>query len=165
LDPGEPQPPLRIAIEGLEGNREYYRFAPIGGLTGGKPLTPEWAMFVLQVDDLPTESVESLRVRFDLLGPGNVQIDEVRVYDLAFDESQRSEIAKAIARIDHRFKAGDIGEAIIELEGHWPAFLEAFVSDAAVATRQQAAEPQTAVAPSPPEEPRQGMLDRFRGWW
>jgi hypothetical protein len=165
LDPGEPQPPLRIAIEGLEGNREYYRFAPIGGLTGGKPLTPEWAMFVLQVDDLPTEEVESLRVRFDLLGPGNVQIDEVRVYDLAFDESQRAEIAKALARIDHRFKAGDVGGAIIDLEGHWPSFLEAFVSDAAVASRQRAAEPQTAVAPSPPDEPRQGMLDRFRGWW
>jgi hypothetical protein len=165
LDPGEPQPPLRVAIEGLEGNREYYRFAPIGGLTGGKPLTPEWAMFVLQVDDLPTESVESLRVRFDLLGPGNVQIDEVRVYDLAFDESQRSEIAKTLARIDHRFKAGDVGGAIIDLHGHWPAFLEAFVSDAAVAARQQATEPQTAVAPSPPEVPRQGMFDRFRGWW
>jgi hypothetical protein len=165
LDPGDPQPPLRIAIEGLEGNREYYRFAPIGGLTGGKPLTAEWAMFVLQVDDLPTESVESLRVRFDLLGPGSVQIDEVRVYDLAFDESQRAEIAKDLARIDHRFKAGDIGGAILDLEGHWPAFLEAFVSDEAVAARQQVAEPQTAVAPSPPDEPRQGMLDRFRGWW
>ncbi len=165
LDPGEPQPPLRIAIEGLEGNREYYRFAPIGGLTGGKPLAPEWAMFVLQVDDLPTDSVESLRVRFDLLGPGNVQIDEVRVYDLAFDESQRSDIAKALARIDHQFKAGDVGGAITGLEKHWPAFLEAFVSDAAVAAHQQAAEPQTAVAPAPPDEPRQGMLDRFRGWW
>lgn len=165
LDPDEPQPPLRIAIEGLEGNREYYRFAPIGGLAGGKPLTADWAMFVLQVDDLPTESVESLRVRFDLLGPGNVQIDEVRVYDLAFDESQRSDIAKTLARIDHQFKAGDVGGAIIDLEGHWPAFLEAFVSDAAVAARQEVAEPQTAVAPAPPDEPRQGMLDRFRGWW
>jgi hypothetical protein len=166
LDPGEPQPPLRIAIEGVEANREYYRFAPVGGLAGSRPLTTEWALFVLQVDDLPAESVESLRVRFDLLGPGSVQLDEVRVYDLAFDESQRSEIAKTLAGIDHRFKTGDVGAAIMELAGHWPTFLEAFVSDAAVVARNRAvAEPQTAVAPSPPDEPRQGMLDRFRGWW
>lgn len=166
LEPGELQPPLRIAIEGLEGAREYYRFAAIGGLAGGRPLTPEWALFVLQIDDMPTESVDSLRVRFDLLGPGSVQIDEVQVYDLAFDEVQRDEIAKGLARLDHRFKAGDVGGAIVDLQAHWPAFLDAFVSDAAVAARHAAAaEPHSAVAPSPPDQPRQGMLDRVRGWW
>ncbi len=165
LDPGDPQPPLRIAIEGVEGNREYYRFAPVGGLTGGRPLSPEWALFVLQVDDLPSESIESLRVRFDLLGPGSVHVDEIRVFDLAFDEAQRAEIARSLALVDHRFKAGDLGAALVELEGHWPAFLEAFVSDDAVATRARAESEPRAAATAAPPEPRQGMLDRFRGWW
>jgi hypothetical protein len=102
LRPGEPQPPLRIAIEGLEEGREYYRFAAVGGLAGGRPLTGEWSQFVLQIDDLDAGTVESLRVRFDLLGPGSVQLDDVRVFDLAFDEDQRNQIAQTLARIDHR---------------------------------------------------------------
>jgi hypothetical protein len=163
IKPGDQQPPLRIAVEGVEDGREYYRFAPIGGLTGGRALTAEWSLFVLQVDALPTGTVDSLRVRFDLLGPGSVQVDDVCVYDLAFDEAERTSLAKEIARIDHLFKQGDLGGALIGLAGHWPAFLENFVSDAAVAARAR-----LQIAPAaaePPAEKRQGTLDRFRGWW
>lgn len=165
LEPHEPQPPLRMAIEGIEGNREYYRFAAVGGLTGGRPLAPEWGLFVLQVDDIPTTTVESLRVRFDLLGPGSVQIDGIRVFDLAFDEAQRGHIARQVARIDHRMKVGDVGGALLDLEEHWPAFLEAFVSDDAVMARARAEKAPEAAAPTREPEPRQGMFDRLRGWW
>jgi hypothetical protein len=161
--PGDPQPPLRIAIEAVEAGREYYRFAAVGGLTGGRPLSAEWSLFVLQVDDLPSAAIESLRVRFDLLGPGGVQIDDVRVFDLAFDASQRGRLATRIAALSHRFNQGDVGAALVGLDGHWPAFLEAFVTDeklAAVAT--QAPEPPQQ---GPPATPRQGMVDRLRGWW
>ncbi|MFM1903617.1 MAG: hypothetical protein RLZZ440_1517 [Planctomycetota bacterium] len=167
VKPGDQQPPLRIAVEGVEDGREYYRFAAIGGLAGGRPLTGEWSLFVLQVDDLPPGRVDSMRVRFDLLGPGGVQIDDVSVYDLAFDETERTGLAQEIARIDHRFKQGDVGAAIVGLTGHWPAFLEAFVSDEAVAAREQLRSP--AASPGgggpPPPERRQGALDRFRSWW
>lgn len=160
---GDTQPPLRIAIEAVEGGREYYRFAAVGGLTGGRPLTPDWSLFVLQVDDLPSAAIESLRVRFDLLGPGGVQIDDVRVFDLAFDATQRAGIATRIAAVSHRFAQGDVGAALVGLDGHWPQFLEAFVSDeqvAAVARRTP-----TPAPAQPQPEPRQGMVDRLRGWW
>jgi hypothetical protein len=162
---GSPQPPLRIAIEGVQGDREYYRFAAVGGLTGGRPLTTAWSLFVLQVDDLPTEAVESMRVRFDLLGPGRVQIDDVRVFDLAFDESQRVQLSRVIAGLDQRFKAGDCGGCIAVLDGYWPAFLESFVSDAAVVAAEQVQDAVTAPRPKPEERQAGGMLDRVRGWW
>jgi len=161
--PGDAQPPLRIAIEAVEGGREYYRFAAVGGLTGGRPLTPDWSLFVLQVDDLPSTALESVRVRFDLLGPGAVQIDDVRVFDLAFDAAQRGGIATRIAALSRRFGQGDVGAALIGLDGPWPEFLETFVSDEQVAAvARQAPSP----APARPQaEPRQGMVDRLRGWW
>ncbi|MFM7138091.1 MAG: hypothetical protein ACKO1M_13635, partial [Planctomycetota bacterium] len=164
--PGEPQPPLRIAIEAVEAGREYYRFAAVGGLTGGRPLTAEWSLFVLQVDDLPSAAIDSLRVRFDLLGPGGVQIDDVRVFDLAFDASQRGRLAKRIAAISHRFNQGDVGTALVGLDGHWPKFLETFVSDERLAAvANQAPEPGPQGKPVEPEPSRQGMVDRLRGWW
>jgi hypothetical protein len=163
------QPPLRIAIEGVQGDREYYRFAAIGGLTGGRPLTSQWSQFVLQVDALPAEPVESLRVRLDLLGPGRVQIDDVRVFDLAFDDSQRARITTAVSLLEHQRSSGDLGGCLVGLDGYWPMFLEAFVSDAAVAAAQVAPEPvPTAVppvAPQPADRQAGGMFDRFKSWW
>jgi hypothetical protein len=167
VDDAATQPPLRIAIEGLQDDREYYRFAAVGGLTGGRPLTGEWSQFVLQIDDLPSEPVESLRVRFDLLGPGRVQIDDLRVFDLAFDESQRSQITTAVSVLEHQRSSGDLGGCVVGLDGYWPAFLESFVTDAALAAAE-ASRTVAPVAPNPaaPEERQAGgMFDRLKGWW
>jgi hypothetical protein len=165
IEPGDPQPPLRMAVEGIEGSREYYRFAAVGGLAGGRPLAAEWSLFVLQIDDLPAAEIDSLRVRFDLLGPGGVQIDDVRIFDLAFDASQRGRLAQQIAGLSHRFNQGDVGAALVGLEGHWPMFLETFVSDAAVAAVLPQPPAPSPTDPAPPAAPRQGMTDRLRSWW
>ena len=161
---GDPQPPLRIALEGVLGDREYYRFAAVGGLTGGRPLAGEWARFVLPVDDLPRDGLESLRVRFDLLGPGAVQIDEVRVFDLAFEEPQRVQLSKMIGVMETAAAAGDIGRCVVDLDGYWPRFLAEFVSAADV---QRLAEVPPPAQPARPEPARQspGVIDRLRGWW
>ena len=163
IEDGAPQPPLRIALEGLHDDREFYRFAAVGGLAGGRPLTAEWAQFVLPVDDLPTAGLESLRVRFDLLGPGRVLIDDVRVLDLAFEESQRVQFSRLIARLEQSLATRDIGGCVVGLDGHWPRFLAEFVSDAAVA--RMAAVPVPVAPPAAKPAAPAGMLDRVRGWW
>ena len=166
IAPGDPQPPLRIAIEGVQDDREYYRFAPVGGLTGGKPLTAEWSQFVLQIDDVPVRGLESLRVRLDLLGPGSVQIDGMRVFDLAFDESQRADLSRRLAIMDQRLAANDLGGCLVELDTYWPKFLAEFVTDDAVAALDQESQ-QPRGAPEAPVEPpvrAGGMFDRVRRW-
>jgi len=165
---GDPQPPLRLAIEGMQDGREYYRFAPVGGLTGGKPLTGGWSQFVLQIDDLPTQGLESLRVRFDLLGPGGVQIDGVRVFDLAFDEMQRVQLSRRLSLLEQRLAANDLGGCLVALDTHWPRFLATFVSDDAVAASRldtSHGPPTPAAAPPPSVERSGGLFDRVRRWW
>lgn len=140
---GEPQPPLRIAVEGVEDDREYYRFAPVGGLAGGKPLGPAWSQFVLQIDDLPARGLESLRVRLDLLGPGTVQVDDVRVFDLAFDEPQRVQLSRLLALLEQRLAADDLGSCVLALDSHWPRFLAMHVplDEAGAAADQPGGQP------------------------
>jgi hypothetical protein len=140
---GDPQPPLRIAVEGVENDREYYRFAPVGGLAGGRPLGAGWSQFVLQIDDLPSRGLESLRVRLDLLGPGAVQVDDVRVFDLAFDESQRVQFSRMLAMLDERMAADDLGSCVLALDSYWPRFLAAHVPvvEAPVAEGGEGAQP------------------------
>ena len=139
---GDAQPPLRVALEGDEDGREYYRFAAIGGLAGGRPLGAQWTQFVLQVDDLPDAGLESLRVRFDLLGPGGVEIDDVRLFDLAFEESQRVQLTRLLTVLEQRLAADDIGGCLVDLSRHWPRYLEAFVPEqsAVEAAAKEAAE-------------------------
>ena len=166
IEEGHPQPPLRIAVEGLQGREEFYRFAAVGRGEDAMPLSPEWSQIVLQVDDLPTQGLESLRVRLDLLGPGKVCVDEVRVYDLAFDESQRVQLSKMLALIDHQLNAGDVGGSVLELDSHWPRFLEAHIDQEAVAIAAEEGDRQRAAAAEAARQPeRTGMFDRLRQWW
>ena len=187
IEPGEPQPALRIALEGLENDREYYRFAAVGHGPASRPLTPLWSQFVLQVDDLPTRGMESLRVRLDLLAGGTVQVDDVRIFDLAFDESQRVQLSKVLALADHHLASGDLGACVLDLDSHWPRFLDAFVTEDAAdraalaagirarhgtgeegngapgsarATADMAAEPKPGA-----DRPRTGFLDQVRRLW
>jgi len=96
----EQQPPLRLAVEGKLEGRSYYRFAPVGRAEPDGPPAPpvgtQWRQFVFQVDDLPLEGLTQMRVRFDLMGPGEVWIDDVELFDLAFNEKELRELAKLI---------------------------------------------------------------------
>jgi hypothetical protein len=161
------QPPLRIALEGLHAGREYYRFAPVGMAPGAMPLGRSWSQFVLQVDDLPTEGIESLRVRLDLLGPGAVELDDVRVFDLAFDEAQRVQLTKLLALLDHHLAEADLGGCLAEIDDPWARFLLTYVP--APAERVADDPPADGGAASPPRTARQpaptGILDRVRQWW
>lgn len=185
IEPGDPQPVLRIALEGLQDDREYYRFAAVGHGPASRPLSPQWSQFVLQVDDLPTRGMESLRVRLDLLAGGTVQVDDVRIFDLAFDESQRVQLSKVLALADHHLASGDLGACVLDLDSHWPRFLDAFVTDdaadraalaAGIGERRGAgvdtqgaggrSSAETAADPKPgADRTRTGFLDQVRRWW
>lgn len=166
---GDVQPPLRMAVEGVQGDHEFYRFAAVGGLAGGRPLTADWAQYVLQVDELPATGLDSLRVRFDLLGPGRVEIDDIRVFSLAFDESQRARIGAAVSMLAQRAESGDVGGCLAAFDGYWPAFLEVHVSDTVVEAAERRAR-ETSGPREPPRTPpgRQAsgsLFDRVRSWW
>ncbi|MFM8377865.1 MAG: hypothetical protein ACKOB1_00910 [Planctomycetia bacterium] len=157
------QPPLRIALEAVQDDREFYRFAAVGRGPGAMPLSAAWSQFVLQVDDLPTRGLDSLRVRLDLLGPGVVEVDDVRVFDLAFDEAQRVRLSKILAAAEQRWAAGDVGGCLAELDGPWLRFLRSHVQ--AVPGEMTAGTPRADGDPGGSAPARSGVIDRVRRWW
>ncbi len=122
------QPPLRLALEGKLHGREYHRFASVGMSPGtdqpAKPIRTEWTQYVFQLDDLPLEGLTSLRVRFDLMGPGEVWLDDVQLFGLAFNSSELVELSKLITLADVKLQNGQVGDCLHLLEGYWPRFLE-----------------------------------------
>ncbi len=129
------QPPLRLAIDGSVNGEPYYRFAPLGTDVDaqnrrptGQPaqsLTSEWAgrPFLLPIDDLPATGVTELLVGFDLMGPGEVWIDDVQVFDLYFQVNEQDELLKNAALASYQLENGKIAECAQYLNGYWPRFL------------------------------------------
>jgi hypothetical protein len=159
------QPPLRLAIEGKLRGRDYYRYGPVGGSTqNGQPgdaIRSEWGQFLLPIGDLPLEGLSSLRVRLDMMGPGEVWVDDVQVFSLAFSRPELLELSKLITLADIKLQNGQIGDCVRMLDGYWPRFLEENVAlpAGAIPVDTAAAEP-PAEEEKPPE--RSGWLNRVK---
>ncbi|MGO8691385.1 MAG: family 10 glycosylhydrolase [Thermoguttaceae bacterium] len=162
------QPPLRLALQGQLDGRDYYRFAAIGQpQTPGRPgipIAPAWRPFIFQVDDLPLEGLSPLHVRFDLMGPGEVWVDDVQLFDLAFNEPELRALYKLVTLADVNLQNGQIGDCMKLLDGYWPRFLVEHVP--------LAVEPPAGTIAAKPDEPpavdnsadapHTGLMDRMK---
>ena len=157
----EMRAPLRLAVEGQFLGRPYYRYAEIAP---GRVVveSDQWAPFVLQVIDLPDAGLEDLRVRFELRGAGEVWIDDVQLFDLAFTPPELNELSKIVALADLQYSEGEFAACYHTLRQYWPRFLLSF----APPPPPRVARPpvhHTAPADLPhPSESSPGLMDNMR---
>jgi hypothetical protein len=160
------QPPLRLAIEGKLCGRDYYRFTAVGQpASAGQPptsLTAAWGCYIFQIDDLPLEGLSQLRVRFDLMGQGEVWVDDVQLFDLALSESELRALYKLIHMASVTLQNGQVGDCMRLLEGYWPQFLMEHVPPGPVNAVASRPPENRAPAPSSAPPPPPGWLDRVR---
>ncbi len=115
----------------------------------------------IEIDDLPLEGLTSLRARFDLMGAGEVWVDDVQVFGLAFSKPELVELSKLITLADVKLQNGQLGDCLRLLEGYWPRFLEENVALPAGAVPLDTA----TAKPNPSEETppeRSGLLNRMK---
>jgi hypothetical protein len=186
-DPAK-QPQLRLAIEGRLDGQVYYRRLNFGaperaGDFVAGPLGNTWTSCTISRINLPMSGLTDLRVGFDLMGDGEVWIDDVQVQDLWLDQREADEllIRSSTARLQAR--DGALHDCRLLVEGYWPSFLRRNVKlpDAREAPPQIVATPP--VLPDPPiaargkrkagagndEGKKQNWLDRTsernKNWW
>jgi hypothetical protein len=129
------QPPFRLAIDGTVNGQSYYRFAPLGTDIDSRtreptgqvtqPLSDRWSEspFLLPIEDLPTSGLTELLIGFDLMGEGEVWIDDVQVFDLYFQQNELDELLKNAAMADLHLGNGQVAQCAHYLDGYWPRFL------------------------------------------
>ena len=159
------QPPLRLAFEGRLNGETYYRYAELGRAEAGQPavpLTAEWAQYVFPVEDLPLSGLTQLRVRVDLMGAGEVYIDDMQLFDLSFNEREHRELAKLITVAQYQLQSGRLGDCLRVLDGYWPTFIAQHAPVEPTALAKAPKPP--AAAPEPPKPPanRTGLLDKVK---
>ncbi|HTQ38671.1 MAG TPA: hypothetical protein VMJ32_06570 [Pirellulales bacterium] len=157
------QPNLWLALEGTLDGRLYYRSATVG--RESNPICAhgeQWSRFQLQIDDLPATGLDKLRVRFDLVGPGRVWIDDVQLFDLAFTDTELGQLGKIVALADFQLQSGKLAECMHELDGYWPRFLSTYVTvpPPPLANQQQLGNTQ----PQPPTE-KPASRTSGSSWW
>ncbi len=162
-DEAEQQPVFQLAIEGPDGGQRFNRFARVGGPQPGLvPLKTNWTSYVFQVDDVPTTDLDQLRVRFDLLGAGNVWIDDVEIHHLSFNKNERVELSKILVSAAGALRSGELADCAQILEGYWPRFLERHVPESSSQIPLSArAERRATITPS---RPAKSQPDRSRGF-
>ncbi len=157
-----PPPAMRIAVEGDLAGTTFNRHGVIDRV-GKTAATPgDWVRYSFPINSLPSEGLANLRVRFELVGAGEVWIDDVQVFDLAFNEMELIELSKINSLASFHLEKGQYADCERVLEGYWPQYLLANVAlttaNTPVATRPKP--PQA--PPEPPKKP--SMLDTMRSY-
>jgi hypothetical protein len=154
-----PQPsPLRLSVVGKHQGREFVRFAELVQAGAASP-GPAWSPVVVQVDDVPLDGLSPLALRFDLLGRGQVWLDDIQLCQLAFSKSEVIEMFKLIAPADVKLQQGEVGDCVELLESYWPRFLMAHVAPRATSLARR---PEPARSSPEPPERSASLMDRVR---
>jgi hypothetical protein len=131
-DPSQ-QPPLRLAVEGETNGSSYYRFGSIGSLSpdpNANQIESRWKRFAVHFDDLPVNGLSNVRIGFDLMGPGQVNIDNVQVFDRWFDENDAKAITQLLASTGPLLSSPATFDSCRRLlESYWPSFLDEYIAD------------------------------------
>jgi hypothetical protein len=162
-DPTE-QPSLRISVEGELRDARFDPFGIIPAVGRTAAATGDWVRYSFPLDYLPGEGLSELRLGFELLGAGEVWVDDVQIFDLAFSEAERYELSKLISLASVVLEKGQIADCSQLLDGYWPQFLVSHVpltqANTPVAQRPRDARPSD--APSPAKKPT--MMENLRDY-
>ena len=124
-------PEIRMAIDGRTSHKEYYRFGAVGRESAGRDQTDSlvsveghWKRFAVHFDDLPN-NLTDLRIGFDIVGQGAVDIGRVELFDRWYDNSEAKAITQLLASADAMLRQpAQFDRCRRLLAEHWAVFLD-----------------------------------------
>jgi hypothetical protein len=156
------RPSMRLALEASLRDGKFDPYGLIPGTGGAAAAAGQWVRYSFPVDDLPSQGLGDMSIRLELLAAGEVWVDDVQVFDLAFSESERVELGKLITLASVRLQAGQLADCTRLLEGYWPQFLVTNVPLTQTPTPLAQRQRNVPVPPGPTKKPT--MLENLRGY-
>jgi hypothetical protein len=169
---------LRMVFETTHAGPVYRRAFVVGGAQSpAQRLGEQWRAYAILVDDLPLDSQGRMRVGFELTGPGEVWLDNVKLYDLLFplkfyqqSHPQAQEQIKQFFILIHAaqraVEAGRVADSVRLLEGYWPRFITSYtplVQPRIAAERAAKEEAPSAPPANQQEQPAPSISERIKG--
>jgi hypothetical protein len=146
--------PINIKSLGALGKAVDGNLRPTGA--PARPLPTDWSnqsnYFLFNIVDLPADTPGEVSVGLDMLGAGEVWIDDVQVYDLNLNDAERNELVKQVGNVQLQLNSGKYAACQQFLEGFWPRFVME-LTPAPVRRIAQAPTPAGSKAEAPPAKP------------
>lgn len=133
---GNRQPPLRISVMGnLANGQTYTRWSAIGVDIDGRtfqptqrenvpPVASKWSTPVLlPLADLPVSTSGDISVGFEMLGAGEVWIDQIEVSDIYFPPDEHNALLKNVFFASSKLGEGDLAYCEQSLQSYWARFI------------------------------------------
>jgi hypothetical protein len=164
----DPDTMLRMVFETAHGDRAYRRFATVAG---PQSLDAQWRYYAFGVNDLPLDSQGQMSVKFELVGQGEIWIDDVQLFDLLFPLSfyensheERLELVKLISAAQSAHQAGRLADCVRLLESYWPRFVVSYTPPVQSTVVQQppATQQEEAPAQEQTEKPAPSIGERLK---
>ncbi len=171
-----PATELRLIIEAESKGQLFQRAARVAAAQAQHPAQQWGRPFAILVNDLPLDSHGQMKVKFELTGPGELWLDNVKLNDLLFPQAKvyehsQAEIIRLLQRIHEvqtAYDEGQLRECMQLLDGYWPRFVMAYTPPATPAIALGAAPEQKTTTPANPpspesaEPPATGFQDRLK---
>ena len=148
---------LRLIFE-YESEGRPYRLAANVKTNDPDHNSQQWRPFAIFDADLPLDSRDQMRIKFEFAGPGDFWLDNIKLNDtllpLKFYPNSSAEIVKLLQHthdVQAAYDAGQLQDCLQLLDGYWPHFVTAYTPPAAPAIALAARPSSSNVQePSPP---------------
>ncbi len=177
---------VRLVFESEGGQPVYRRAASVRGAETERENQLWGRPFAILVNDLPCNLQRNMRIVFELTGPGEVWLDNVKLYDLLFPlkfygnaEAEILQLFKLTHAAQNAYDAGQVSDCLQLIDGYWPRFVMSYTAPAAPKVAAIPAPMSTnadsvhsSSAPDSPsaspsnesEQPPPGVGDRLKRW-
>ena len=125
--------PLRVCLTGRLDGEPYSRQIAVGStiLERARRIAEEseasddvvWVRDVILFERLPLDGLTETSLRFDLLGPGTVWLDEIELFKLAFSDAEQKALTRLVGIAERRVAQERILDLLQFLDGYWPRAL------------------------------------------
>lgn len=171
--------PLRVSLDGRRNGAPYQRSLLLGPDLLARAAEMKrsgaaaaengllWIREVVLFDDLPTDSLDEMTIRFDLLTQGTVWLDGLRLYKTSFTQNERLGVQETVERAEIALRENRVGELLDLLDSPLNRMLDREISDEYLAAHRPARiVPPLAETPpepvKPTEEPKKEAKNFFR---
>ncbi|MFO1062587.1 MAG: hypothetical protein U0892_01765 [Pirellulales bacterium] len=129
--PGAEQPGLRLSLVGrYKDGKRFHRWHDFTQPSRHSSQIPiDWGRrpLVLLVPDVPSDELTDLNVAVDVIGPGKLWFDDVRVYGMYLHPDEKVHLLGQIFVAKEKLKAGDPGATEELLQSYWAYFLTSYL--------------------------------------
>lgn len=129
---GSEQPTVRLSLIGrYRDGKRFLRWHEFSSTGRERPQIPiDWGRrpLVLLVPDVPNEELTELYVAIDLIGPGRVWLDDVRVYGMYLHAEEKVHLLGQMFLAKEQIRKGDFALADQLLESFWATFLLTYLT-------------------------------------